>query len=56
MNFDKYRVNPDKAVDLTQFDTHQDGGKKDSELKKMRNTVWQELADYQDRLYAESKQ
>lgn len=56
MNFDQYRVAPDQAVDLSKFDTDQDGGMKDSELKKRRNDVWKELADYQDRLYAESGQ
>ena len=56
MNLDKYRVHPEQAIDLSKFDTDQDGGIKDSELKKIRNNVWKELAEYQSRLYAESKQ
>lgn len=56
MNFKKYRVEPGEQVDLAKFDTEQDGGFSKDELKDLREEVWQELAEYQDRLYAESKQ
>ncbi|MBX2847555.1 MAG: hypothetical protein KTR16_04495 [Acidiferrobacterales bacterium] len=56
MNFDEFRVNPGQPIDLNKFDTNQDGGISDKKIKQLREQVWQELADYQDRLYAESRQ
>lgn len=56
MNFDEYRVEQGRSVNLSEFNTKQDGGLDDNALKKQREKVWNELADYQERLYAESKQ
>jgi len=56
MKFDKYRVNPDQQINLSKFDTEQDGGLEQADIKKQREKVWEELAEYQQRLYAESKQ
>ena len=41
---------------LSEFDCKRDGGKSDDELRDLRKDVWKELAGYQERLYAESKQ
>lgn len=56
MNFDKYRVSPGQRINLSEFDTDQDGGLDKAELKRQRENVWGQLANYQERLYAESKQ
>ena len=56
MNFEQFRVKPGKPIDLNSFDTRQNGGHGDKKLKDLRGDVWQQLADYQERLYAESKQ
>ena len=56
MKFDKYRVDPGQRINLSGFDTEQDGGLKQADIKKQREKVWEELAEYQQRLYAESKQ
>lgn len=56
VDFDKYRVKPGQQVDLQQFDCNQDGGLENDELKDLRQDVWRKLDDYQERLYAESRQ
>lgn len=56
MNFDKYRVNPGQSIDLKDFDSNQDGGVSANRIKDLRDEVWKQLAEYQDRLYAESGQ
>ncbi len=55
-NFDRFKVVGDKAVDLTEFETNFDGGIKDRDLKKQTEEAWEELAQLQEQLYAESKQ
>jgi len=55
MDFSKYKVTG-QAVKLSDFDTESDGGKSDKELKKLREKLWEDVADLQEALYAESKQ
>ncbi len=55
MDFSKYKLTGQK-VDLTKFATFEDAGESDKTLKKMRTKLWQELAELQETLYAESKQ
>lgn len=55
MDFSKYKFTG-QTVDLTQFDTHEDAGESDKSLKKLRAKLWQEIAELQEALYAESKQ
>ncbi len=55
MDFDQFKVVDGKA-NLEQFVTEFDGGKSDSKLKKIRTKLWQEIAELQEKLYAESKQ
>jgi len=54
MDFEKFRFNSGDQV--RKLDSKQRGGLSDDELRDLRKDLWQELADYQDRLYAESKQ
>ena len=56
MDFEQFRVQPGETPDLNQFNCDQDGGLGQDELKKMRQRVWRELDDYQELLFAESKQ
>lgn len=56
MDFEKYRVTPNHLIRLKDFDCKQDGGLSDNELADLRSDLWKELADYQERLHAESKQ
>lgn len=56
MNFERFRVTGGQAVDLTAFATDDDGGLSDNKLKDLRADVWEELAEWQEKLYAESKQ
>jgi PPK2 family polyphosphate:nucleotide phosphotransferase len=54
MDVEQYRFKAgQKLSDTPSLD---DGGFDDGQLKKMRSKVWQELADYQQRLYAQSDQ
>jgi len=55
MDFAKYRLTGQVAK-LDQFPTEQDGGKSDKSLRKMRQTLWNEVAELQEGLFAESKQ
>ena len=54
MDVEQYRFKVGQKLSVTP--SLDDGGLDDGELKKMRKKVWQELADYQERLYAESDQ
>ena len=54
MDFEKYRYTENTV--LHDLSTNQDGGLKNSQLRDLRKQLWKELADYQERLYAESKQ
>lgn len=56
MDFEKFRVRPGEAPDLNQFNCNVDGGLDQDELKDRRQSVWKELDDYQELLYAESRQ
>lgn len=55
MNFDQFKCVGDE-LDLSQHNTNYDGGKSSSELKNQVSKVWKEVAELQERLYAESKQ
>lgn len=56
MNFDRYKVDGTATIDLSDFATLDDGGIKDDDLKKLRDKLWEELGELQQKLYAESKQ
>jgi PPK2 family polyphosphate:nucleotide phosphotransferase len=55
MDFEQFRVTGGK-VDLGKFETEFDAGESDSDLKKLRKKLWQDVADLQEKLYAENKQ
>ena len=55
-SFDRFKVVGDKQVSLKDFETNFDGDIKDRDLKKQTKEVYQELAQLQEQLYAESKQ
>ena len=56
MDFNKYRITPEQQIKLQELETNVDDGFSDKELAKLRRDLWSDLADYQERLYAESKQ
>jgi len=55
MDFDEFKVSGGK-LSLSEFKTEFDAGKSDSELRKLREKLWDDVADLQEKLYAESKQ
>ena len=55
MDFSKYKLTGQK-VDLANFNTLEDGGESEKSLKKRRAELWEEIAELQEVLYAESKQ
>lgn len=55
MSFDQFKFVGGK-VDLTALPTEFDDDKSDSELKKRSSKIWKEIAELQEKLYAESKQ
>ncbi len=55
MGFDQFKVTGGK-VNLSGFKTEFDGGMSDSNLKKMREKLWREVAELQEKLYAENRQ
>lgn len=55
MDFDQFKVTGGN-VELSEFKTEFDGGKSGSGLKKIREKLWQEVAELQEKLYAENKQ
>ena len=56
MDFEQFKVMQGSKVNLKEFDCLQDGGLSRDELKDARSDVWAELDEYQEQLYAESKQ
>jgi len=56
MNFDRYKVDGTDTVDVSNFATVDNGGVNDDDLKDLRNELWEELGELQQKLYAESKQ
>lgn len=55
MNFDQFKFVGAK-VDLNTLPTKFDDDKSDSELKKRSSKIWKEIAELQEKLYAENKQ
>jgi PPK2 family polyphosphate:nucleotide phosphotransferase len=55
MDFEQFKVIGGK-VDLSDFKTEFDAGESDSDLKELREKLWEEVDDLQEKLYAESKQ
>lgn len=55
MGFKQFKVSGGQ-IDLSQFPTDYDGGIDNDDLKRQREAVWDELAEWQERLYAENKQ
>ncbi|RBP48602.1 PPK2 family polyphosphate kinase [Arenicella xantha] len=56
MDFDQFRVATPTSFELAKLPTDYDGGVKDDDLKELREELWLELAEWQERLYAENKQ
>lgn len=54
MDFEQYRFQPKSQ--LNDFDTDVRDIRDEDELKDLRKRIWGEIEDYQERLYAESKQ
>jgi len=52
----EYKVPVGQSIDLQRFDTKQNMGLDKKQLKQRRNEAWEALEEYQERLYAESKQ
>lgn len=55
MNFDEFKF-VGNNVDLNALPTEFDGGMSDSQLKKLCSKVWKDVAELQEKLYAENKQ
>ena len=55
IDFEKYKLTG-QEVTLANFASREDGDESDKQLKKLRDELWREVADLQERLYAESKQ
>ena len=55
MDFEQFKLTGN-SVDLSEFATEFDGDKSDSQLKKLREKRWEEVAELQEKLYAENKQ
>ncbi len=55
MGFDQFKITGGN-VNLTDYDTEFDGGKSGSSLKKLREKLWSDVAELQEKLYAENKQ
>ncbi|WP_019012519.1 polyphosphate kinase 2 family protein [Deinococcus aquatilis] len=56
MNSDRYRVKSGRRVSLQDWATDDDGGYSKEEGKALLSSLKSELAEWQERLYAESKQ
>ncbi|NND00848.1 MAG: polyphosphate kinase 2 family protein [Gammaproteobacteria bacterium] len=54
MDFEQFHYSPGNS--LSDFKTLFDGGMDRDQLKDLRAESWEQLADYQERLYAESRQ
>jgi len=55
MNFDQFKFTGN-GVNLASLPTEFDGGLDRGDLKERRADVWEDLADWQEKLYAENKQ
>ena len=55
MHFDQFKI-VGGDVALEKLVTEFDGGKSDSDLKKLRAKLWKEVAQLQEKLYAENEQ
>ena len=55
MNFNQFKFVGGK-VDLNALPTEFDGGERDSDLKKESSKIWKDIADLQEKLYAQSQQ
>lgn len=55
MDFDQFRFTG-RNVELNQLESKFDGNKSDSSLKKLREKLWNDIAELQEKLYAENKQ
>ncbi|MFT6408287.1 MAG: PPK2 family polyphosphate:nucleotide phosphotransferase [Arenicella sp.] len=55
MDFGQFKITGGK-LKLGEFKTEFDAGESDSELKKLRQKLWDEVALLQEKLYAENKQ
>ena len=55
MDFKQFKV-IEGGLELSQFPTDYDAGFGKADLKERRSTVWGELAEWQNKLYAENKQ
>lgn len=55
MDFEQFKLTGGR-VDLSTFVTDFDDGKSDSDLKKLREKIWDDVAELQEKLYAENKQ
>lgn len=56
MDFSRYKITGTNDVDLSKYPTKYDGDVSDKELKELTADLWSELADLQQKLYAESEQ
>ena len=56
MDFQRFKIAGDAKVSLSQYPTNYDGDMSDNKLKKLCSDLWKELAQLQERLYAESEQ
>ena len=54
MDFEQFRYVP--GTSLASYSSCDDGGLKNGELRDYREAQWKQLAEYQERLYAESSQ
>ena len=55
MDFDRFKITGGK-VSLGELETEFDAGKSGSKLKKLREELWEDIAQLQEKLYAESEQ
>lgn len=56
MDFSKFKFTGATPLKLNELPTEYDGGVSDSDLKDLRDELWSEVAELQEKLYAESKQ
>lgn len=56
MNYNQFRIANPASFKLDELPTDFDGGMSDDDLKDLREALWEDLAEWQERLYAENKQ
>jgi len=56
LDLQRFKITGGDNIDLSQYQTKFDGGMSENKLKKHCVDLWKELADLQQRLYAESQQ